>query len=89
MKDINAWESDWCPLCGLLRENTEHVIYCTDSRAYHQYVTSLEALSDWMETSNTNPEIQTVIISALSQLHHTGDPNISQLIHSSFVREAA
>ena len=59
-------DTDACPLCSA-PEDARHVWKCPDHRAQAVRTKGLHDLSTWMETAQTDPEIQSAIITNLTQ----------------------
>ena len=65
MKKRKLWETELCPLCGIEKETTSHIIMCPDHRARTQYEKTLRKLDQYLERSHTHPSIRSTIISTL------------------------
>lgn len=52
---LNQWETNLCPLCSLVKENTKHVIQCThvDAKDYRQKQFLL--CTTWLTTQRSDP----------------------------------
>ena len=65
MHKRKLWENELCPLCGIEKENTSHIMMCPDTRARTQFKKSLMKLDQYMKNSYTHPSIRSTIISTL------------------------
>ena len=60
--------TDLCPLCGKATEDHRHVPRCPSLSATTQWHSSLCALQEWFDASNTSPPIADFVVSMLSSL---------------------
>ena len=67
MKKRKLWDTELCPLCGLAKETSSHIIMCPDHRARAQYEKHLKKLDQYLESSHTHPSIRCTIISTLEE----------------------
>jgi hypothetical protein len=59
-------DTDVCPLCSAL-EDARHIWTCPDNRAQAIRTKGIHNISTWMETAQTDPDIQYAIITHLTQ----------------------
>jgi hypothetical protein len=59
-------DTDACPLCSA-PEDARHVWKCPDNRAQAIHTKGIYNISTWMETAQTDPDIQYAIITHLTQ----------------------
>jgi hypothetical protein len=65
MYRMKQWPSPACPRCGL-EEDTEHVWTCQQPEAQQKWEEAVDALSYYLRTQSTKPEISTAIIDGLN-----------------------
>ena len=81
VNNIAPWNDDLCPLCKLTRENTKHVLCCTDSEATNFRTDAFLQLQEWLITQRTNPAIIQRVIGKLNGSN--ADTFLSQMIEVS------
>jgi hypothetical protein len=64
MQRWQKWDNDLCPRCGLM-EDVPHVIACRGTGADDVWKRSIDALRQWMETHQTDPEIINNVVNGL------------------------
>jgi len=80
-KNMKWWKlrtEDQCPWCHQPEENKEHIIQCKDPTVTSNGESALEKLDDWLQATNTAPDLRYNIIQGLRQwqmgsLHEAGD----------------
>jgi hypothetical protein len=66
-------DTDACPLCSA-PEDARHIWKCPDHRAQAICTKGLHNISTWMETAQTDPKIQSAIITHLTQCLNSQPP---------------
>jgi hypothetical protein len=54
-----------CPRCGAEKENTEHVIKCTNTSASTMWTSAIQTLRKWMEDNDGQPDMIEIICARL------------------------
>ncbi len=88
MKQWNLQTADQCPRCQQPAEGKDHITQCQATGAKEQWETVLQTLEDWIQTQQTEPEIQQETIEGLRQWH-TGMATQPTVDHSEAAKEQA
>jgi hypothetical protein len=65
----NCTTNDLCPRCGPPETHRCHIIQCKHLEAQQLWLKALTALTQWLEKSHTQPNLQTIIIANLRAWH--------------------
>jgi len=73
MKQWKLWEVDQCPRCHQQEESKEHITQCQNPETVEVWTKSLQMLDDWLQKSNTDPQLQKDLITGLMKWNQAAD----------------
>jgi hypothetical protein len=79
MKEWKFWDTSNCPCCNQPNETTTHFPFRTNIEIQAEYDKQIEAFSEWMMASDTDPDIMHYFNTAL-QLKALPTTNLSESV---------